>query len=360
VRARLKLGAALVGFLVLVTEFLLALDGVVSFGGGNPRVTPLPPAFLLPSPGARIVFYLPAILLGLASLLGGVALHRTARGRSRWSWYVAALAPVVAFLALYKPPISHAQLPLVGYANLPWVAISRNSWNMALSLGLQIAVYVAAAAYVLAIVLALPRGQPRKHQIIGGLVVFVAVACVLALALLSGSASPAFPEEVHRVQDTFHTAMVLSRTAGYVSPERTSLAYATRSALPTSAQLAETKQKAFADLATYFSPAVIVDRLALGVNNAIAAQENPNARLLGAGVSNITYKSVSFDPSGSKATVEAAVTAWAGMAQRNPDGTWVEGNPSNVVNVTAEMVKQISGNWLITTFSWDFAPGSEP
>ena len=90
------------------------------------------------------------------------------------------------------------------------------------------------------------------------------------------------------------------------------------------------------------------------------AEANPGFRDLGAGVFGITYRSVAFDPSGSTAKIDARVSVWAAGADRQPDGTWAEYHPEGDLNVHAEMAKYASGDWKMTSMSWDFAPGSEP
>ena len=157
-RARVRLGAALAGFALIVTQLDFALHALIPFelrglhSAGGQFVFPVP------SLAERLVFCLPAALLALASLLGGVALYRTIHHRSHWSSYAAALAPMAAFLALYTPPVSHAWLLLVKDLHPPWSTIF---WNGSLSLGLPVAAYAAAAVYVLAICLAVSQRQRR-------------------------------------------------------------------------------------------------------------------------------------------------------------------------------------------------------
>ena len=93
------------------------------------------------------------------------ALYRAVRGRSRWSWHAAGLAALAAFLLIYRPPMSLGQMAHGINSTLPWVAPAfwSQGGNAALSLGLQVAVYLAAAACVLAIVLALPRRQAERQ-----------------------------------------------------------------------------------------------------------------------------------------------------------------------------------------------------
>ena len=95
--------------------------------------------------------------------MGGVALYRTIHGRSRWSSYAAVLAPLAALLAVYTPPFTQAWLLLVKDLN----PVSTISWNGSLSLGLPVAAYAAAAAYVLAICLAVSRRQRKEVGSLG-------------------------------------------------------------------------------------------------------------------------------------------------------------------------------------------------
>lgn len=160
VRARLGLGAVAVSLLVVVAEFGFALYSAASIQKWiQPRGFGTLPVSLTPS------FYGPVILLGLASIIGTVALHRSARNRPGWRWHVAALAPVAVFLALYRPPVSHVDDRVLQMhdAGLPWTGPA--IWSTSgLALTLQIALDVAAASYVTALVLAVLR---RKLALYG-------------------------------------------------------------------------------------------------------------------------------------------------------------------------------------------------
>ena len=158
-RSRLGLSAALVGFVLIVTEFGFAVYGLIwTYQWMHAPLTDL--GYVSP-----VRIYLPASLLTLASLIIGFALYRAVRGRSRRSWHAAGLAPLAAFLLIYRPPMSLGQMAHGINSTLPWVAPAfwSQGGNAALSLGLQVAVYLAAAAYVLAIVLAIPRRQAERQ-----------------------------------------------------------------------------------------------------------------------------------------------------------------------------------------------------
>jgi hypothetical protein len=164
-RARLELTAALLGFLILLTEFGCALYCVVSthrgprFPSGSISLGPL-------SRSMNVGFHYPTALLGLACLIGGVVLYRAFRGRWTWSGNLAALSPLAAFLVSYRPPVS-VDIYLSDMLTLPYGAPllwTRLEGGAPASIALQIVLYVAAAAYALAIVLALPhRDGPRQE-----------------------------------------------------------------------------------------------------------------------------------------------------------------------------------------------------
>lgn len=171
-RSRLRLGAALVGFLVVLGELGCAIYSEVSLHGFQAGSDVL---FLSLSFPEQVVRHLPTGLLALASVIGAVVVYRAFRGRSHWSWFAAALAPVAALLVIYRPSVTHALWPLhVNDAVLPWAAPfwwahpkpgSMVVGNTAEILGLQIAAYLAAAVYILAMVLAMPLRQPTRHDV---------------------------------------------------------------------------------------------------------------------------------------------------------------------------------------------------
>ena len=159
-RSRLGLSAALVGFVLIVTEFGFAVYGLIwTYHWMHAPLTDL--GYVSP-----VRIYLPASLLTLASLIIGFALYRAVRGRSRRSWHAAGLAALAAFLLIYRPPMSLGQMARGINSTLPWVAPAfwSQGGNAALSLGLQVAVYLAAAAYIVAIVLATPQRRTGRQS----------------------------------------------------------------------------------------------------------------------------------------------------------------------------------------------------
>ncbi len=158
-RARLGLGAALLGFWIVLMELGFTAYGFIWIY----RLIHNPAVFigLIPT----VALYLPGFILALGCLLGGVALYQAVRGRSHWSWYAAALAPVVAILVIYRPGLGISGFDGF-HATVPWMAPMYwgREGNIAFSVGLQVAMYVAAAALGLAVVLALPSGHARGED----------------------------------------------------------------------------------------------------------------------------------------------------------------------------------------------------
>lgn len=91
---------------------------------------------------------------------------------------------------------------------------------------------------------------------------------------------------------------------------------------------------------------------AAGLRNAIAGEADPSFRNLGSGASKVTFTRVGV--SGPTATIQAEVTLWAKFQQRI-NGRWVTENPVNVMDYTATLVRNASGQWLVSSLTGDFA-----
>ncbi len=151
-RARVEMAAAFVGFLILLVEFVFTAYATLS--SYRTFHDPLSLAFHAYIPPVNQ--YLPIFLLALATLIGGVALYRSgSRRRAHWTWYVAVLSPLIAFLVVYRPLMDG-----VYSTTLPWLA--PDWWNVVgnapFSVALEAAAYLPAVAYVVAMIAA---GGPR-------------------------------------------------------------------------------------------------------------------------------------------------------------------------------------------------------
>ena len=90
------------------------------------------------------------------------------------------------------------------------------------------------------------------------------------------------------------------------------------------------------------------------------AQDNSQYHDLGQGVSNVDYRFVVFDSSGSRATLATVVTTWRTWTVKNPDGTSKGYRRTYKLDYAAEIVTQSSGAWVVASVSDDFHPGYEP
>lgn len=96
-----------------------------------------------------------------------------------------------------------------------------------------------------------------------------------------------------------------------------------------------------------------------GLNKAVAMQRSGHFRVLDGGIDNLNFKSVDLDSTAAKATVHATVDTWSHVSMKNPDGAWHDAQPRNTLVVTMTLSKNSTG-WIVQTFEWTFAPGSEP
>lgn len=192
----------------------------------------------------------------------------------------------------------------------------------------------------------------RRVIVVGALLLMAAV--ILAFAITAAGGTDAATESA--VHQAFAAAMTTQMTV-LVPPGATPLTAGALATAPSAAQRLQQLKTGLAALAKYFTPAE-ASHEAIGLNNALAAEESPDFHVIAGGCSHITYKSVAV--SGPKATVVATVTQWSRFQDRNPDGTWITSTPDNQVNITAQMMQDAAGNWQLDSFVSSFVPGSGP
>jgi ketopantoate reductase len=88
------------------------------------------------------------------------------------------------------------------------------------------------------------------------------------------------------------------------------------------------------------------------------ANQDPAFKSLDGGVSQVAIRSLKIE--GQHARVEALAAMWASMAQKQPDGSWVVATPQNKLVVSLGLDLTANGKWMVSAFTWKFAPGSEP
>jgi hypothetical protein len=77
-------------------------------------------------------------------------------------------------------------------------------------------------------------------------------------------------------------------------------------------------------------------------------------------LSQVDYRFVVFDSSGSAATLASVVTTLRIWETKSPDGTWKEWRREYKSDYAARMVRQTSGQWAVASLKTDFHPGYEP
>ena len=89
-----------------------------------------------------------------------------------------------------------------------------------------------------------------------------------------------------------------------------------------------------------------------------SADQDPHFRSLDGGISSVVLSSVTI--AGSHAEARGRTTAWSSMAQRQPDGKWLIQTAENSLELQVRLDFADVGGWRVSTFTWQFAPGTEP
>ena len=169
--------------------------------------------------------------------------------------------------------------------------------------------------------------------------------------------------QVQLVESTFTAGIRADRAAQ--APTSATYTKAANAALAAgqiapAASAAERQNQLTAGISTlspYFTPAQAAHE-EIGLRNSVALEATPSFRNLGAGASTVTFLSASV--TGSQATVEAHVTAWAKFQTQQAGGKWVTANPVATMDYTATLVLDASGQWRISSMRGDFVPGEGP
>lgn len=149
-------------------------------------------------------------------------------------------------------------------------------------------------------------------------------------------------------KDVFVRAVTLLQTVG-VPPN------ASVDRVPTADDIQQMEDNGKFALGRLFASSAIGEGTAR-LNNA-AQIARTEVRALGGGVSNVTYDAVAANADGSF-SISAHVTAWARLAQVI-HGQAAVATPSNVLIVKATLVPS-GTTYLVSFYSWEFAPGSQP
>ena len=126
---------------------------------------------------------------------------------------------------------------------------------------------------------------------------------------------------------------------------------------PSEADLQEQVSAGKAAASDIFGPGLAEKELR-AVDASVAMQRGGNFRTLAGGINNLDIHSINIDASGSTAVVTGTVEVWSRTSLKNPDGAWHQAVPHNSIDFTMTLTNQ--NHWIVETFDWSFAPGSEP
>ncbi len=107
-------------------------------------------------------------------------------------------------------------------------------------------------------------------------------------------------------------------------------------------------------LGAYFTSPQLQKEIAL-VYRAVSNKGGP-ACVYGGGLDWVRLDSVST--TGSSAVAGGQIRAWARLAQWQVSGPKMA-EPHNTLDTNFSLLR-VDGHWLISRYSWSFAPGSEP
>jgi hypothetical protein len=169
--------------------------------------------------------------------------------------------------------------------------------------------------------------------------------------------------QVKSVEDAFTAGIRADRaaqapaSAAYTRAAAAALAAGRIAPAASAAERQSQLDAGISTLSRYFTPAQAAHE-EIGLRNAVALEGTPGFRNLGSGASTVTFLSASV--TGTQATIEAHVTAWAKFQTQSSGGQWMTSSPVNTMDYTATLVRDASGQWRISSLRGDFVPGEGP
>lgn len=139
-----------------------------------------------------------------------------------------------------------------------------------------------------------------------------------------------------------------------VAPSQTGLA---ANHAPSAAQLSTQQSVGLSAIGSIFTAAQ-ANKETRALDNVLSAERSGQVRMLGGGVTKVTFQSVAVD--GSSATVEAIADVFSNFSARQPDGSWIPAEPHNSLDMRLALTKDASQKWMITDMTWTFVPGTGP
>ena len=113
------------------------------------------------------------------------------------------------------------------------------------------------------------------------------------------------------------------------------------------------------NISAHFASAALLARENHNLGLIMAAYADPNTRVLGDGVSDVVFTSVTV--SGNTATVVARAHEWTNAVTRQQaGGNWLDLSPAADTIWNGKLSRGSAGTWLVTEFVGGFASGSGP
>ena len=129
-------------------------------------------------------------------------------------------------------------------------------------------------------------------------------------------------------------------------------------ARPDAGKIAAIQSAGLVEVESVFAHAPkVLEREKNTLKNVVAAQESPNMKFFGAGVSRISYQRVSV--TGNTAEAVSDVDTWSHFAMKDAGGRFQEVCPQNTLVVTTSL-ELSQGQWVVTDLRWVFTPSTMP
>jgi hypothetical protein len=172
------------------------------------------------------------------------------------------------------------------------------------------------------------------------------------------------------VKHAFTQALIADRQLGVPSSQeqlrlrpvpagRTDLQAAGRQDVPSVADRQRRLERDRKNIGAHYASAALLARENHALESTMTALADPNTRILGAGVSQVTFTTVTV--SGTTATIVAQAQEWtSSVIRQQADGNWLDMSPAADTIYNAKLSIGPSGTWLVTDMIGHFAHGSGP
>ena len=184
------------------------------------------------------------------------------------------------------------------------------------------------------------------------------------------AATVAIADPAAAVKQAFTQALIVDRQLGVPASQEqlhlrpvpvgiTDLLAAGRQDVPSVADRQRRVARDRKNISAHFASAALLAREGQALDSTMTAVADPNTLILGAGVSQVAFTSVTV--SGNTATIVAQAHEWSSsVVRQQADGNWLDTSPAADTIYNAKLSIGPSGTWLVTDMIGRFANGSGP